>query len=45
MIKPEPPKPPPMRVIKDDGLGLMVGAVMMLIPVCIIGMLAAKVLA
>lgn len=34
-----------MRVIKDDGIGMMIGAIMMIFPVCIIGMLAAKVIA
>lgn len=36
MIKPEPPKPPPMREIRDDASYLVAGYAMILAPVVLI---------
>ena len=36
MIKQEPPKPPPMREIRDDGSAILAGAVLVVSPIALI---------
>ena len=36
MIKPEPPKPPQMRVIRDEGSAILVGAVLVVVPMALV---------